>query len=433
LGGEKVAPPPPPRHYPDSVNAEPKSPLARSEDELRLRRDELFEQFEAVGSAADQLDLQLAVAEEIKLAEGAIALDRDCLEYDHRQLMRMLGDAIAWRSLHPYTIRQLHHRAGAPPNLSRQAGFQQTVDAAEAFTERGIPVVICDLTYCLGTGDVVAVIDRERPMLIECGNPRYTRTPRKIRQTLRADAALEQLRTGVAQWPNRTMPTLTVEVATASEHIYETVERAIYSAQENGTAILIPNPDQAVFAYREDRISGGGEADTARALLGQCAFVVTELHDRRPSPRIAPPHVWPIDAECRRAVIEGEIVVGHLVRVGAFNGPSQGPARLLGVDTSGDGISVKAENSAEACAILPGLFEELLGNYQTVPSSIDVMLETVLAAEDDKPELPGAAPGSTVDASSSEDLGPLSGMLEELRHRAERLAESQAGDAPDEG
>jgi hypothetical protein len=407
--------------------------LARSEDELRRRRDELFEQFEAVESAADQLDLQLALAEEIKLAEGAIALDRDCPEYDHRQLMRMLGDAIAWRSLHPYTIRQLHHRAGAPPNLGKQAGFQQTVEASAAFTERRIPVVICDLTYCLGTGDVVAITDRERPMLIECGNPRYARTPRKIRQTLRADAALEQLRTGVAQWPNRTMPTLTVEVATPSEHIYETVSRAIYSAQENGTAVLFPNPDQAVFAYREDKLCEGGESDMARTLLGQCAFAVTELHNRRPSPRVAPPHVWPINAECRRAVIEGEVIVGHLVRVGAFDGPSRGPVRLLGVDASGDGILVNAENSAEACAILPGLFEELLGNYQTVPSSIDVMLGTLLAAEDGKPEPPGASPGSKFDAGSSEDVGPLSEIVEELHRRAGRLAESQIGDAHDEG
>jgi hypothetical protein len=234
----------------------------------------------------------------------------------------------------------------------------------------------------------------------------------------------------VAQWPNRLTPTLTVEVATPFEHVYETVERTIYSAQEGGSALLIPNPDQAVFAYREDKVAGSGESDTALALLGQCAFAVTELHNRRPSPQIAPPHVWPIDSECRRAVIEGEVVVGHLVRVAAFDGPSLGPARLLGVDANGDGISVMAKNSEGACAVLPGLFEELLGNYQTVPSSIDVMLRTVLAAEEGKPEPPGASPGSsTVDAGSSEDVGPLSKILEELCRRAE----SQAGDAPDEG
>jgi hypothetical protein len=78
----------------------------RSERKLRERRLALFEQFEEMGSVADLLDLQLSLAEEIKHAERVISRDRDAPEYDHRQLLRMLGDAIAWRCLHPYTIRQ---------------------------------------------------------------------------------------------------------------------------------------------------------------------------------------------------------------------------------------------------------------------------------------------------------------------------------------
>lgn len=399
----------------------------RSAEALRRRRTELYIQFEEVGSAAEQLDLQLALAEEIRLAEAAIAFDRHCPEYDHRQLIRMLGDAIAWRSLHPYTIRQLHHRAGAPPNLRKQTGFQQTVETAEAVTERGVPVVICDLTYCLGTGDIVAVIDPERPMLIECGNPRYAKTPRKVRQTLRADAALEQLNTGAAQWPDRGQPTLTVEVATPSEHVYETVERAIRAALEDGNAVRIPNPDQAVFAHCTETDIDGAATDTVWALVGECAFGVTSLHERLPNPRIAPPHVWPIEFDCRCAVIEGDVVVGHLVRIGAFDGPSQGSARLLGADMSGGGVYVKAENAAEACAILPGLFEELLGNYQTVQSSTRLMLEAVMATEGDSRREDACTELS--DQGAADEIGPTpDGLPADLRQWAARQAEAADGD-----
>lgn len=395
-----------------------------AEQELRQRRDDLFDQFDAVGSAAEQLDLQLAIAAEIQLAEAAIEVDRDCPEFDHRQLMRKLGDAIAWRSLHPYTIRQLHHGAGAPPSISKQAGFQQTVEAAEAVTERGIPVVICDLTYCLGTGDVVAVIDPELPMLIECGNPRYTKSARKVRQTLRAEAALEQLKTGVAQWPGRAQPTVTVEAHTPSEHVYEALERAIRSALETGVAVGIPNPDQAVFALRDDGDFDTGVAsvmDLVGPLVGECAVGFTLLHERLPSPRIAPPHVWPIAADCRRAVIEGEVIVGHMVRVAAFDGPSRGSARLLGAEPRNDGIYIKAENAVEACGIMPGLFDQLLGNHETVLSSIGLMLETVDAADLDRRErrLPD---GAVPEPSSGELGGVASGFLNQLIGRAEELA-----------
>ena len=337
----------------------------------------MFEQFEEMGSAADLLDLQLALAEEIKHAEGIISRDRDAPEYDHRQLLRMLGDAIAWRCLHPYTIRQLHHRAGAPPSLSKQNGFQQTLDVAEELTKCGIPTIICDLTYCLGTGDIVGVTNSEQPLLIEVGNPRYAQTGRKKRQTLRADAAIQQLKTGEAQWQNRQLPTRTIEVTRARENVYDALQRVIRAAQNDGQASEAPNLEQMVFASRADTTLDPVALDLLEVDPEQIALAVTMLHERIPNPRIAPPHVWPISAELRSAVIESNVIVGHAIRLDAFSGPTDGEARLLGAERRADGIYIKAEIGGGASAILPGPIEELLGNYETVQSSIGTMLETL--------------------------------------------------------
>jgi hypothetical protein len=400
--------------------------ITRSEEDLRLRREELFRQFNDIASPADALRLQLAMVEEIKLAEAVINVDKSSPEYDHRQLIRRMGDAVAWSSLHPYAIRQLYAGAGAPPNLSNQTGLDLTLEAAQECTAKGVFVVICDITCCLGTGDVVAITDRERPLLIECGNPRYAKTPRKKRQMQRASAASQQLSTGMAQWPDRSTPTVTLAIDTPVEHIFEAVERAIQTAMRSGHGVERPSADQEVFALRTDTTDDPSVCDSLGSGLGGLrAFGLTELHDRRPSPRVAPPHVWPIGADCRQAVIEGDVLVGHVVNIDAFNGPAEGDIRLLGAQKAQEAIWIKAESGEEAFLLQPGLIEELFGNYQTVHSTIQTMLDTVGRK--------GVLPPDTVSPESREERALSDDeldaipqhLLDDARQRAERLATNE--------
>lgn len=400
--------------------------ITRSEEDLHLRREELFRQFDDIASPADALRLQLAMVEEIKLAEAVIEVDKSSPEYDHRQLIRRMGDAVAWSSLHPYAIRQLYAGAGAPPNLSNQAGLDLTLEAAQECTAKGVFVVICDITYCLGTGDVVAITDRECPLLIECGNPRYAKTPRKKRQIQRATAVSRQLSTGMAQWPDRSAPTVTLAIDTPVEHIFEAVEQAIQTAMRNGHGVERPNADQEVFALRADTTGDPSVFDSLGSGFGDLrAFGLTELHDRRPSPRVAPPHVWPISANCRQAVIEGDVLVGHVVNIDAFNGPTEGDIRLLGADKAKGAIWIKAESGEEAFLLQPGLVEELLGNYQTVHSTIQTMLDTVGRKGALPPDAVG--PESREERALSDDeLAAIpQHLLDDARRRAERLATNE--------
>jgi hypothetical protein len=391
--------------------------LPRSAEKLRDRRLALFDQLEGMASAADLLNLQLALAEEIKLAEAAISGDRDSPEYDHRQLLRMLGDAIAWQCLDPYTIRQLHHRAGAPPNLSNQSSFEQTLEAAQDLTKRGTPTVICDLTHCLGTGDIIGVTS-ERPLFVEVGNPRFTGTPRKRRQAKRANAAIQQLNTGEADWPDRQLPTRTVELSSPREHVYDALQGVILAALDEEQASEAPNSDQMVFACRAGSVFDTSPLDDLGVDPKQVAFAVTALHERLPNPRIAPPHVWPINAECRRAVIESDVIVGHAIRLDVFDGPADGEARLLGAERRSDGIYIKADNGTIASAILPGPVDELLGNYETVQSSIRAMLETLNTYREWSPDGPVVG--------DREISGVPPDIVEDTRRRAARRAEGQS-------
>jgi hypothetical protein len=163
--------------------------MGRSEDERRTVRAELFWRFESVDSRAGLLDLQLAMIEEIKIAEIALTRDRKSPERDHRHPIRLLGDALAWRLLHPYAIRHLYTGDAAPPNLSNQQGLDATIDMARKVSDKGQPALIADLTYCIGTGDVIACADPERPLIMESGGrPSGSSSSRKGRQRRRRAA-----------------------------------------------------------------------------------------------------------------------------------------------------------------------------------------------------------------------------------------------------
>lgn len=377
----------------------------------------MLRRFDAVDSAADVLDLQLALVDEIKTAEHAISLDRSSPEHLHRHLTRRIGDAIAWFCLHPYSIRQLYLGAAAPPNISRQDGFSVTLEAAEAVTSRGIPALISDVTYCLGTGDVVVADDPERPSIIECGNPHFATTRRKQRQEQRANAALAQLRDGVARWPGRPLPTITKEVSSEQEHVFDAVADAVESASKDLSAVRRVDDRQIVFALSADcEVEDLAQVGELGDQLDMPAFVISSAHDRRPTPRLAPPYIWPISAECRTLVSEADVLVGQVVDLAALDGRSLGDARLLEVQRRRDAVFITAERGQTAFLITPDPIFEALGNFE----SLDSMASTLLGGLSDvagEPDGPGPGASDTVPA----EWGIPDDLVDALRERAERL------------
>ena len=151
-------------------------------------------------------DFQLRLAQAIRSAEPVAFRDRASRERDHLRRLRLLGDGLAWRLLHPYTIRRLTKNQGGAQAVSTQAGFDATLQLAEQEAAKGRPVLVCDLTNCLRVGDVLLCSDPEQPVILESGgHSRFKNKGRKGRQARRAGAITEAAANwqGPAAWRRR--------------------------------------------------------------------------------------------------------------------------------------------------------------------------------------------------------------------------------------
>lgn len=370
-------------------------PKSRSRDATQLRsiREELYERFDRLATPKDLFELQLAVVGEIKAAEEAIAAERTSPERVHRHLVRLIGDSLCWRYLHPYTIRQLHHDAGSPPNLSNQSGFDLTLEVAKQVCDRGHPALISDLTYVLGTADIVLAVDAEYPILIECGgNPRYFNRGRKKRQAERANAALTQLREGINHWPDRSIPTKTVELDLEITSVFGELESAILEARATkGCSTVHIEDEQFVFAI--DDAAEPEEISFVADDFDLDGYIVSlsEIRERHRNPRVAPPHVWPLAAESRVAVIEGDVHVGHAINLSALVGLRSGESKIVGLHSHEESVWVRAEHKGEPFVLGPGILAEALGTYQSFGSTADLILGTLGQVEDVRKDQPPPA------------------------------------------
>jgi hypothetical protein len=195
------------------------------ERELRSERDRLLTEFAAVATTAELLDFQLQLAAAIELSEPRAFREKNRDAKEHLRLLRLLGDGLARRLLHPHAIRQLAKNPAPPPALGSQGdGFRQTLEAAREIAGREHPVLISDLTHCLTVGDLVICDDPERPSIVECGgHEKFLHKGRKGRQLRRAQAIIDLLKDGTAVLPGNDLPTRVLEIKTASDRTWSVV------------------------------------------------------------------------------------------------------------------------------------------------------------------------------------------------------------------
>jgi hypothetical protein len=143
-----------------------------------------------------------------------------------------MADELVWRQLHPHAIKIQSWWRRPRPGLSAQLpGLQLSFEVAEVLADNGIPPIVTDLTSCLTSGDVLAVVDRERPSIIECkaGSIRGRRDSRSRRQANRYRRQAQHLRQGG-----------THDVETGIDHVV--VETGPSETPSRGS--LVPAPSQ---------------------------------------------------------------------------------------------------------------------------------------------------------------------------------------------
>jgi hypothetical protein len=343
----------------------------------------LIEEFERLDAADSIYAFQTRLADAIIAAEPNAFADKRRPERDHLRRLRLLGDGLAWRLLHPYTIRQLAKNNASPPSIADQEGFAATMGLAKEWTERGAPVVVCDLTSCLRVADVAVCADPERPLLLESGgHPRWSEKGRKARQKQRRLSISQLLYEGQARLADGDEETVTVPIATPLEYSWHALEQAIHGALEEGTGVGITSDSDVIVAMHRD--VEFEIPPKARALIdgfAARAFGFIRVLDK-PDPRVPPPIAWPITVACRTAVLCSEVFVVHVVDVAAMYGQADQDCAILGVETSGTQlVGFRSRMGASEQVLSAAFLDDVLVGFQTLDSTCQQMLAFVRATE----------------------------------------------------
>ena len=395
---------------------------------MRNIRVELLRQLDEIDGAAALWSFQRRLTDEIISAEPRAFADRRSPERDHLRLLRLFGDALAWRLLHPHTIRQLGKNSGKPPALYNQKGLPRTLELAESICTAGEPALVADLTFCLRVSDVIVCTDPECPRLIESGgHPAYINRGRKGRQKRRADAITQLLRDGEATLFGDEATSVTIEIRGQLKTSHAAIGEAISLWSEGQPGVVEHGPADLIVA-----VSGDGDED----LPTQAHVALDAMRERsegqghlgigvhlrlleRPDSLLPPPHVWPLDRLQREALIEGDVAIIHLVDLHAFVGEgSRGLGRVSEITTNGEEVvGFVVEAAGNPVHLSPRHLNDVLYAFQTIESARDSMVEAAVASLAQIADEDLTAPGSVV-------------HLENIEEIQEAMREQEAGRGP---
>lgn len=350
--------------------------------ELSSEREQLWEKWTTLDSFNELLEFQFEVVNSIRQCERELpnTQDKNILHF-HISRLRLYMDGIAWRIVHPHTIRQLaNNKRSTPPSIEGQGkAFDRVLEAARNYFDYyQVPVFISDITNVLKIGDLVVCVSRETPILIECKSslpaPRHLMQGRVGRQLSRATGTLEYLRTGKTKIMGETEFKQTVESPHLAKRNWDVVSEVCQKASENGYALHNISEHEIIAAYAP------GNSDTVYRELEQSkrgdVFLGTSLGLMNMDDGLfPPPSAWPILKELRHLMLEEKIILCHFIDSRAFEQQSQG----------GDSITISLQNSSPITVrvndteyqLTRRFIYDVLYGFETVDSCVKGMIDFV--------------------------------------------------------
>jgi hypothetical protein len=366
------------RYRRPAMSAREGPPVGHSYEEYLAVRRRLVDTFRAIDSAQSFFDFQVALADEIRATEPAAHAHRDEESRYHIRQLRLIGDALAWMALHPYALRKLSPNFGAPPSLTSQGeAFDATVDMAREYAEKGVPVVIADLTNCLSVGDVVLCADPERPTLAESGGSlERMGKGRKGRQMRRSLSILELLHKGSTTLEGNEVQTVVFEIHDEKSSSWAAVAEAVRLALDHGHGTAVHSKSDVMWAIRDDQELGGGpppEIDQVTKGFGSACVALNSRVLEEPSPLVAPPLVWPLPPDIQLALFERDVRIVHVIDLDAFMQSETDGVRVKSIDLDDPyGVVVGANDWEERIA---GRFlDDVLYGFETIESAANTII-----------------------------------------------------------
>ena len=354
-------------------------------EQLRTTRRALFDQIEKLDSLQALYEFQRAIAEEIQRSEQLAKKDKWGEHKWHIHLLRSYGDALAWMLLHPYTIRQLAKNPSPPPSLlSQQDSFQYVLETGHEYADKGILVLISDITNCLKIGDLVLCYHPERPGLIECklGHtlPELLMRGRTGRQISRMMGTLQHLYEGKAKLYGESKLRVAVETTSQIEYTWDIVNRTVSDALSTGLGVGASSDSDLTWAFVGDD-SHLEIPQEVRTFASNFEIPCCGCHARpleEANPRVPPPAVWPIARDCRFALMELEVILFHLVDIQRFAEAVTERGRIIEILVTKAGFndgSFLVEAGDHRYTLSSSFLADVVYGFQTIESTAKSMIE----------------------------------------------------------
>ncbi|NKY38135.1 hypothetical protein [Cellulomonas septica] len=373
---------------------------------MRARRELLLE-LAALPATGDVLDWQRRLANAIIEAESPPDGTDRVEAKRHRHLLRVIADGLVHALLPEHTIRSLSRHPGKPPSLSAQGtDFDFVFDQAASLFSLGFVPIIADITTLIGIGDIVGW-QSDGVVVLECKNrpapAQQASIGRLARQRRRGEQVETYLTSSRVDEGDVVRQAHTLSLPGPDwEAVADLLERR--DASPSGTAAYSLGPaDTLVAATSRSTSEEFMEAvPSARGTAQMAIAFYSELFEGA-SYRLMAPSSYPIQADHRSRLLEGELQLVRLSDLGSLAAdfhhdgaavamvPERSNGRLdLRVDVDGLEHTRFTHQLAEYCLWMPvpvaALRETLVGYTRALlseqASGVEMLDDLTLAPGD---------------------------------------------------
>jgi hypothetical protein len=338
------------------------------EMEFSDTRRDLLRKLDHIASPQDYVVFQRALAYEIMAAEENKSLESK----QHMHMLRLMGDAIAWKLLDNHTIREFaRERHPVPIHLTNQGdSFEFVLDVARQMAELNSFPIVTDLTHLIAVGDIVDV-SSNGVHVAECKSrkpPAYPPSGRAARQekrNTRASFYLNQGHTVNESGSNR----ITVELPEPPSE-FDKLKSCVAEAATNGRGSAVVEFGTRNFLmaiYHEGR--GPEEYMPAlMPLMDPRGWDIPTLEGfsaaiAEPSPFRSNPYALPLGFDARMALAEGDLILMRLVDLGLLRADGD-PS--LEVAASRRGVEIATRVDGVSHAVSDRFLENIVWQFKAM-------------------------------------------------------------------
>jgi hypothetical protein len=329
------------------------------------------------------MDMQVRLANGIKHAEAHKSGEMD----ERKHVLRLLGDALAWKILDRHSLRELSRDRLRPAHLSSQGkDFDFVLQVAENSAKRGDFPLICDLTNLLAVGDLL-VVGSSGLTIFECKNrtvPMRVPSGRLARQEERAREAAEYLESGLLKTGTRNQLAIDIDEPPYEYAALRDCVEQSYANPPDGAGLVKLGERDFILALRPGQRK-------VKELLGPLSNELDAKEWRLtyaqgfsgaiwyPSPFRSNPFLLPLTIQQRCDLVHGDLIVSRVVDIAKFeySGEVDGLHIEFSVALKGGELNFQARVDGESVELSNRFIEQVFWDFKNLAKMRAMVAEMV--------------------------------------------------------